>query len=217
MKNAVIFDLDGTLMNPLDDLCDSTNYALTSCGFPTRTYEEVRSFVGNGIRLLIERAVPSGTEKEKVDECFNTFKAYYLTHSKIKTAPYNGVVDLLKILKEQGYKTAIVSNKIQAGVDELVEEMFNGLVDIAVGERAGYRTKPDPDLVNIAIDYLDIDKKNAVYVGDSDVDVMTAKNSNLDMVAVTWGFRDKPYLIEQGATIFIDEPSQLVSVLEKEW
>lgn len=215
MKNAVIFDLDGTLMNTLDDLCDSTNYALSSCGFPTRTYEEVRSFVGNGIRLLIERAVPSGTEKEKVDECFNTFKAYYLTHSKIKTAPYNGVVDLLKTLKEQGYKTAIVSNKIQAGVDELVEEMFNGLVDIAVGERAGYKTKPDPDLVNIAIDYLDIDKKNAVYVGDSDVDVMTAKNSNLDMVAVTWGFRDKDFLKKHGATTFIDTPNELLALLKQ--
>ena len=213
MKTTVIFDLDGTLMNTLDDLCDSTNYALASCGFPARTFNEVRSFVGNGIRLLIERAVPANTAKEKVDEVFNIFKSYYLTHSKIKTAPYPGVVDLLKTLKAKGFKTAIVSNKIQAGVDELVEEMFKGLVDVAVGERAGYKTKPDPDLVNIAIDALKIDKKDAVYVGDSDVDVLTAKNSDLDMVAVTWGFRDKDFLIEHGATTFIDTPDQLLALL----
>lgn len=214
MKTTVIFDLDGTLMNTLDDLCDSTNYALSCCGFPARTYNEVRSFVGNGIRLLIERAVPTNTEKEKVDEVFNIFKSYYLTHSKIKTAPYPGVVALLKTLKTKGYKIAIVSNKIQAGVDELVEEMFKGLVDVAVGERAGYKTKPDPDLVNIAIDTLKIDKKDAVYVGDSDVDVLTAKNSELDMVAVTWGFRDKEFLIQHGATTFIDTPDQLLPLLD---
>ena len=213
MKTTVIFDLDGTLMNTLDDLCDSTNYALACCGFPARTFNEVRAFVGNGIRLLIERAVPANTAKEKVDEVFNIFKSYYLTHSKIKTAPYPGVVDLLKTLKAKGFKTAIVSNKIQAGVDELVEEMFKGLVDVAVGERAGYKTKPDPDLVNIAIDALKIDKKDAVYVGDSDVDVLTAKNSDLDMVAVTWGFRDKDFLIEHGATTFIDTPDQLLALL----
>ena len=213
MKTTVIFDLDGTLMNTLDDICDSTNYALACCGFPARTFNEVRSFVGNGIRLLIERAVPANTEKEKVDEVFNIFKSYYLTHSKIKTAPYPGVVDLLKTLKAKGFKIAIVSNKIQAGVDELVEEMFKGLVDVAVGERVGYKTKPDPDLVNIAIDTLKIDKKDAVYVGDSDVDVLTAKNSDLDMVAVTWGFRDKDFLESHGATTFIDYPDQLLAVL----
>ncbi len=213
MKTTVIFDLDGTLMNTLDDICDSTNYALACCGFPARTFNEVRAFVGNGIRLLIERAVPANTAKEKVDEVFNIFKSYYLTHSKIKTAPSPGVVDLLKTLKAKGFKTAIVSNKIQAGVDELVEEMFKGLVDVAVGERAGYKTKPDPDLVNIAIDALKIDKKDAVYVGDSDVDVLTAKNSDLDMVAVTWGFRDKDFLIEHGATTFIDTPDQLLAML----
>lgn len=214
MKNTVIFDLDGTLMNTLDDLCDSTNYALTQCGFKTRTYEEIRSFVGNGIRLLIERAVPSNAKKEEIDKCFAIFKEYYLAHSKIKTAPYPGVVDLLKTLKAKGYKTAIVSNKIQKGVDELVEEMFTGLVDVAVGERAGYKTKPDPDLVNIAIDALNIDKKDAIYVGDSDVDVLTAKNSNLDMVAVTWGFRDKDFLQTKGATTFIDSPEQLLPLLD---
>ena len=214
MKNTVIFDLDGTLMNTLDDLCDSTNYALTQCGFKTRTYEEIRSFVGNGIRLLIERAVPSNAKKEEIDKCFTIFKEYYLAHSKIKTAPYPGVVDLLKTLKAKGYKTAIVSNKFQKGVDELVEEMFTGLVDVAVGERAGYKTKPDPDLVNIAIDALNIDKKDAIYVGDSDVDVLTAKNSNLDMVAVTWGFRDKDFLQTKGATTFIDSPEQLLPLLD---
>ena len=214
MKTTVIFDLDGTLMNTLDDLCDSTNYALTQCGFPTRSYNEVRSFVGNGIRLLIERAVPANTEKNDVDKCFDIFKAYYLTHSQIKTAPYDGVLQLLADLKAQGYKTAIVSNKIQAGVDELVSKTFSGLVDVAVGERVGFKTKPDPDLVNIAIDALGIKREDAVYVGDSDVDVMTAKNAKLDMVAVTWGFRDKDFLTQHGATTFIDTPRQLLGLLK---
>ena len=214
MKNTVIFDLDGTLMNTLDDICDSTNYALASFGFPSRTLSEVRAFVGNGIRLLIERAVPPNTEKEKVDEVFSCFKSYYLSHSKIKTAPYPGIIDLLKTLKERGYKIAIVSNKIQEGVSELSEEYFAGLIDIAIGERAGYKTKPDPDLVNIAIDTLKIDKKDAVYIGDSDVDVLTAKNSDLDMIAVTWGFRDRAFLESHGATTFINTPSQLLSLLD---
>ena len=214
MKNTVIFDLDGTLMNTLDDLCDSTNYALTQCGFKPRTYEEIRSFVGNGIRLLIERAVPSNAKKEEIDKCFTIFKEYYLAHSKIKTAPYPGVIDLLKKLKAKNIKTAIVSNKIQQGVDELVQELFSGLIDVAVGEREGLKTKPDPDLVNVAIDALKIDKKDAVYVGDSDVDVLTAKNSNLDMIAVTWGFRDKEFLQKCGATTFIDYPEQLLSLID---
>lgn len=214
MKNAVIFDLDGTLLNTLDDLLDSTNYALKSCGFPTRSYEEVRSFVGNGIRLLIERAVPSCATKEQTDKCFAIFKEYYSTHNMVKTAPYVGVIDLLTSLKNEGYKMAIVSNKYQQGVTDLAKNVFNSIVEIAIGEREGYKTKPAPDLVDLALSLGEIKKENAVYVGDSDVDVLTAKNSNLDMIAVTWGFRDKEFLKEKGATLFIDKPEELLPLLK---
>ena len=214
MKNAVIFDLDGTLLNTLDDLLDSTNYALQCCSFPTRSYEEVRSFVGNGIRLLIERAVPSYATKEEIDKCFNIFKEYYSTHNMVKTAPYVGVIDLLTSLKEEGYKMAIVSNKYQQGVTDLAKNVFNSIVEIAIGEREGYKTKPAPDLVDLALSIGEIEKENAVYVGDSDVDVLTAKNSNLDMIAVTWGFRDKDFLMAHGATRFIDKPEELLPLLK---
>lgn len=214
MKNSVIFDLDGTLLNTLDDLADSTNYALERCSFPTRTLEEIRSFVGNGIRLLIERAVPKTATIEQIDECFNIFKAYYSTHNMIKTAPYVGVIELLSALKKEGFKMAIVSNKYQQGVTDLAKNVFNNIVEIAIGEREGYKTKPEPDLVDLAVSLASINKENAVYVGDSDVDVLTAKNSNLDMIAVTWGFRDKEFLKDKGAKIFIDKPEELLPLLK---
>ena len=214
MKNSVIFDLDGTLLNTLDDLADSTNYSLKQCNFPTRTLEQIRSYVGNGIRLLIERAVPEHATKEQIDECFNIFKAHYSTHNMIKTAPYTGVIELLESLKREGFTLAIVSNKYQQGVTDLAKNVFNNIVEIAIGEREGYKAKPAPDLVNLAISLANINKENAVYVGDSDVDVLTAKNSNLDMIAVTWGFRDKEFLKDKGATIFIDKPEQLIPLLK---
>lgn len=215
MKNAIIFDLDGTLLNTLGDLTDSVNYALSAFNMPSRTIDEIRTFVGNGIRLLVERAVPKNTEKDMVDKVFDCFKGYYPTHCMIKTAPYDGVIALLKTLKEKGIKTAIVSNKYQQGVDDLAQNMFMGLVDVAIGERAGMKTKPNPEPVNLALSLSGIKKENAYYVGDSDVDVMTAKNSGLDMIAVTWGFKDKEFLQECGATTFIDKPEQLLDFLSK--
>ncbi len=213
MKNTVIFDLDGTLLNTLDDLSDAVNYALEAHDMPTRSLQEVRSFVGNGIRLLVERAVPVGTPAPLIEECFATFRAYYLTHSRVKTAPYEGVLELLRTLKAQGYKMAIVSNKFQAGVDELAQSLFCGLVPVAIGERVGIPTKPDPALVQIALKELGASKEEAVYVGDSDVDVLTAKNAGLDLIAVTWGFRDEDFLREKGATVFAHAPADIPDLL----
>ena len=213
MKNAVIFDLDGTLLNTLDDLSDSVNYALSECGLARREKTEVRSFLGNGIRALVEASVPKGTEKAMTDKCFEIFKAYYKLHSADKTAPYAGVIDLMRVLKDKGIKMAIVSNKFQQGVTVLSQTLFEGIVDVAIGEREGFKSKPAPDLVELACVEAGIDKSKAVYVGDSEVDVATAKNSGLDMVAVTWGFRDRQQLVDCGATVFIDTPDQLLGVL----
>ena len=217
MKNAVIFDLDGTLLNTLDDLATSVNYALAQCKMPLRQKWEIRKFLGNGIRRLVECSVPQNTDKDSVDKCFAIFKEYYSQHNLDQTAPYEGVIELLRTLKLKGYKMAIVSNKYQQGVTDLNSTLFEGIVQVAIGEREGMKPKPAPDLIELALAQCGIDRENAIYVGDSEVDIATAKNSGLDMVAVTWGFRDKDYLIEQGATVFIDEPSELVSTLEKQW
>ena len=144
---TVVFDLDGTLLNTLDDLADSTNYALVQFGFPPRSVEEVRSFVGNGVRKLMERAVPTGTDSGRFEAVFDCFKRYYVEHCMVKTGLYPGIADLLHELKMAGYKIAIVSNKLQGGVDELYRHYFQDTVQVAVGERAGIRRKPSPDMV----------------------------------------------------------------------
>lgn len=215
MKNAVIFDLDGTLLNTLDDLATSANFALSECGLPPRTIGEVRAFLGNGIRYLIDCCVPENTPCEITDKCFAIFKQHYSVHSLDKTAPYAGVLDLLRTLKAKGYKMAIVSNKFQQGVTTLNQTLFESIVEVAIGEREGMKAKPAPDLVNLALSECNIQKENAIYVGDSEVDIATAQNSGLDMVAVTWGFRDKEYLVSCGAKVFIDKPCELVEILEK--
>lgn len=208
-----IFDMDGTVLNTLDDLADSTNHALESCGLPKRTKDEVRRFVGNGIRLLIERAVPAGTSSELIDKVFAEFKAYYALHCADKTCAYDGIVDALKELKSKGYKLALVSNKVDFAVQELCKDYFPNIFDIAVGEREGMRKKPAPDSVLEVLRVLDIEKNDAVYIGDSDVDYETSVNSGIDDISVTWGFRDKEFMMEKGATVFVDSPDELVKLL----
>ena len=214
MVEAIVFDLDGTHMNTLDDLQDSTNYALKQCGFDPRGYEEVRSFVGNGVRLLIERAVPQGTDKAQVEKCFEIFTKHYDKNMENKTRPYDGVEQMLEEVKKRGYKTAVVSNKYDSAVKKLVGERFGKYIGPAVGESATVKKKPSPDGVWAALESLGVKRESAVYVGDSDVDAMTAKNAGLRFVGVTWGFRDRELLESLGADRIIDNPSELVAAVE---
>ena len=210
---AVIFDLDGTLLNTLYDLTDSVNWALEKYGQPTRSIEEVRAFVGNGLRNLMQRAVPNGEENPVFEDLFEFFREYYKSHCNIKTAPYEGIMELMKELKGRGIQMAIVSNKIDAGVKELNAIYFAEYVDVALGEREGIERKPAPDSVNEAIRLLGVNKENTVYVGDSDVDIQTAKNAEIRCVSVSWGFRDEAFLMEHGAGIMIDRPLELLEYL----
>lgn len=210
--NTVLFDLDGTLLNTLDDLCDSTNYALQTFGYPMRTLDEVRQFVGEGVRKLIYRALPD-SEKERTDEVLAVFEKHYDKNKENKTRPYDGITEMLKEVCA-GYKTAIVSNKYNAAVEALRDKLF-APVKVAVGERDGLAKKPAPDMVEYALKLLGSDKADAVYVGDSNVDILTARNSGLPIIAVSWGFRPKSMLIEMGADIIIDNPSELMGAIKK--
>lgn len=215
MKKAVIFDLDGTLLNTLDDLADSTNYALSKFGYPTRTIEEVRQFVGNGVAKLIERAIPEGKNNPNFEKCLAIFKENYAQNMYNKTAPYNGIIEMLSNLKSKGIKIAVVSNKFDLAVKELCKKYFEGFIDFAAGENEaqGIKKKPAPDTVISVLNEFNFAPEDAVYVGDSDVDIMTAKNSQMPCISVTWGFRDEKFLLENGATILINAPSEIYNHL----
>ena len=215
MKKAVIFDLDGTLLNTLDDLADSTNYALSKFGYPTRTIDEVQQFVGNGVAKLIERAIPEGKNNPNFEKCLAIFKENYAQNMYNKTAPYNGIIEMLSNLKSKGIKIAVVSNKFDLAVKELCKKYFEGFIDFAAGENEaqGIKKKPAPDTVISVLNEFNFASEDAVYVGDSDVDIMTAKNSKMSCISVTWGFRDEKFLLENGATILINAPSEIYNHL----
>ncbi len=215
MKNAMIFDLDGTLLDTLEDLKDALNHALTAHGYPGRTLDETRRFVGNGIRNLVARGVPAGTAEDDIDAVFEIFKPYYQAHCLDKTKPYEGILALLERLKEERYPVAVVSNKADGAVQTLCERFFPGLVDFAVGERENVRRKPAPDSVFAALEALKVTKSQAVYVGDSEVDLETARNAGLPCVSVTWGFRTEDVLADAGAERFAHTPEELWELLHK--
>lgn len=204
-----IFDLDGTLLDTLQDLKASTNHALHSHGLPERTTEEVRQFVGNGVRKLIERAVPENTPQEVLEAVFADFRKHYMDHCLDATAPYPGIIDMLRRLKAQGKRMAIVSNKLDPAVKELNERFFKEYIDLAVGESDTVRRKPAPDMVNTILQTLGIAKEEMVYVGDSEVDLQTARNAGVGCISVLWGFRDKEILIANGATTFAKTPEEI--------
>ena len=208
---AVIFDLDGTLLNTLEDLTDAVNHVMRQFNYPEHTIEEIRSFVGNGIKLLIERSLPDGKDNPEFDKVFSEFKLYYTSHCQIKTRPYDGIMELIAALKEQGYKLAIVSNKNQSAVTELNNIYFSDYISTAIGEKEGVRKKPAPDTVIKALSELCISSDDAVYVGDSDVDRETAENSNMDCISVTWGFRDRKLLESLNPYAIIDKPAELLN------
>lgn len=211
--DTAIFDLDGTILDTLCDLRDSVNFALTKNGLPTRSTEEIRAFVGNGIRLLIERAVPENTEEEITDNCFVDFKAHYKDNSANSTKPYDEIIDVLNGLKSKGVKIAVVSNKADFAVQGLMLKYFPDVFHFAVGEKEGVRRKPCPDSVFTAMEFLNADKNKTVYIGDSDVDIETARNSGIPCIAVTWGFRDKEVLESLNPEYIIDKPSQITEII----
>lgn len=217
MKNydTVIFDLDGTLLNTLEDLADAVNFVMRANQYPERTVEEVRCFVGNGIRRLMEQAVPKHVIGEEFERVFEEFKNYYTEHCQIKTCAYEGIMSLLSCLYEKRYAMAIVSNKNHAAVCELNDIYFKEYINVAIGQKDGIRKKPAPDTVIQALKELGKDKEKAIYVGDSEVDFATAKNSGMDCALVTWGFRTVEELAEFSPTAFIDKPEELLGVLGK--
>lgn len=211
---TIIWDLDGTLMDTLKDLYLAVNHALKTYGEPPRTIDEVRQFVGNGVRNLMIRAIPQGEQNPHFDEIFAEFKAYYVIHCQDNTCLYPGIADALRQLKDLGITMAVVSNKLQAGVDELFQAYFKDTMQIGVGERIGTPRKPAPDMVDIALRELGVSKDSAVYIGDSDVDIMTARNASLPCISVLWGFRDKEFLIQHGATTFATTPQDIIELIK---
>ena len=201
IKN-VFFDLDGTLINSIYDLHDSVNYILNKYGYKERSLEEVNSFVGNGLKKLLFLSLPE--KRDDFDLIYNEFKAYYFTHCLIKTKPYNGITEVLKKLKSKGIKLAVITNKTQNAAKEICDTLFNGIFDAVTGEKEGIARKPEPKMVEITLKKLNAQKSETLYVGDSEVDVLTGKNAGLKVLSVSYGFRDKIFLKNNGAGDIVD-------------
>ena len=210
---AIIFDLDGTLLDTLTDLAEGTNYALRVNGFPERTTDEIRRFVGNGARKLIERAVPEGQIEAALEQVRQDFDIYYKVHCKDHTGPYPGIMEMLQELVQQGYSLGVVSNKPDFAVQELIPEYFPGIFASVSGERQGVAKKPAPDLILEAMKNLQADSSNTVYVGDSEVDLEAAANAGIPCISVAWGFKGKKFLEEQQAEMIIEKPSEIQKYL----
>lgn len=210
MKTGLLFDLDGTLLNTLEDLLDSTNYALRVHGFPERTLMQLRAVVGNGAANQIRKSLPEGTSEETVQLVLTTYKAYYTNHCQIKTKPYEGIRDALEQLKCR-YPVAIVSNKPDSAVKALCADWFPGVC--ALGEVADCPRKPAPDMVFKAMSAIGAER--CIYIGDSEVDILTARNAQVPCLCVTWGFRDKDLLERSGGCTFCDQSAKLVEIIEE--
>ena len=216
MKHAVIFDLDGTLLNTLGDLRAATNHALAVRGLPPHSMEEIRQFIGNGIRLLICRAMPEGTPEAEIDAALDDFKAYYAAHIHDRTVPYDGIPQLLTALRKRGIKVAVLSNKIDSASQQLIEYFFPGKTDVVFGEHVGVPRKPDPTSCRMVMQQLGVQPEQVLYVGDSGTDMQTAKNAGLYAVGVTWGFRSKEVLLEYGADVLVHRPEQILQILDSD-
>lgn len=211
--NTVIFDLDGTLLNTLEDLADCVNHTMKIFDYKERTIEEVRNFVGNGIGMLVKRAVPDYVSDEQYETVFEEFKKYYTDNCQVKTKPYDGILPLIKQLHDMGVKIGIVTNKNQMAVNELNKKYFSGIINVAVGDNGIRERKPSTEPIAEALKLLGSKAEDTIYVGDSEVDVATAENSKLFGVYVTWGFRDKKQLEAVGGERFIDKPQELLAYL----
>jgi phosphoglycolate phosphatase len=213
--DTIIFDLDGTLLNTLDDLADSINTVMQQEGYQTRTKEEVREFIGDGAKMLIKRSLPQGAPDTEVLRCLTMFREIYLKNMRNQTKPYDGIPELLKKLKEMGIKVGVVSNKPDEATREMCRMYFHEDVDAAIGDNPARKRKPEPDNVYEALKQLDSRKDKTLYVGDSDIDAATAKNAGLTCVGVTWGYRSRETLLKAGADHIIDEPQQLIALIDK--
>ena len=214
MYSTYIFDLDGTLLDTLDDLAASVNDALRQYDMPEHSVDAVRHFVGNGVRLLMERAVPGGASHPQFEEVFAAVRRHYMAHAQDTTKPYTGIPQVLSALRARGCRVAVVSNKMMAATQELCRHFFPDTVEVAIGEdeASGIRKKPAPDTVDAALKALGVGRENAVYVGDSDVDIATARHAGLPCISVLWGFRDRSFLLNHGATTFITRPDELLQL-----
>lgn len=210
--DAVLFDLDGTLLNTLDDLTDALNHTMRRFNHPSHTAEEVRSFVGNGVRKLIQRALPDPDSAE-TDAAVLEFKRYYTDHCNVRTHPYEGVLEAMTALDEVGVKLAIVSNKNDEAVQSLAHTYFGSLITVSVGGRDGVPRKPAPNMPMAALEALGSEPERTLYVGDSDVDFHTALNAGMDCMLVGWGFRDPEMLEALNAHYFVRDPAEMPALI----
>ncbi|MDD4924098.1 MAG: HAD-IA family hydrolase [Dehalococcoidales bacterium] len=210
---AVIFDMDGTLLDTLEDITDSVNYALGSLGFAQRDLSEIRSYVGNGVIRMMELSFPDGTQNPLFNDAVSLFKRHYAKNCRNKTRPYDGIMELLELLIERGYKTAVISNKYDTAVKELNQFYFSDYIPIAIGESSDIKRKPAADMLLAALNRLSVPGEEAIYIGDSEVDIETAKNAGVDCISVAWGFRDRDWLVSHGAKTIVDSPEELAALL----
>lgn len=210
---TIIFDLDGTLLYSLEDLKDSVNFVMKKHGFREYTIDEVREAIGNGVRLLMERILPKDIDKNLFEECLSEFKQNYSKNMYNKTKPYDGVLDMLKALREDGYKIAVLSNKFDSAVKELSSKYFGELVDLAVGQKEGVKEKPSPLGIQEIAKELDTDVETCIMVGDSEVDIQTANNAGIDCISVTWGYKNIDFLYDNGATKLVYAPKDILELL----
>lgn len=213
MYKLAVFDMDGTILDTLDDLAAAINHGLQYFDLPVHTTEDVRWFVGNGMHKLAERAVPKGSSPEMIEKVFAEMHRYYKDHCADSTKPYDGIPEMLKTLKAHGVLTAVVSNKAEYAVKSLCRDYFDGLFDYSAGDAEGHRIKPYPDMVEAVLEQAGVGKSEAAYIGDSDVDVQTAHNSGLFPIMVDWGFRGEAFLKEHGAKLIVHSPEEIPPLL----
>lgn len=214
MIKGIIFDLDGTLLNTVDDIKNSLNFVLEENNFPLRTEEEVKSSLGYGSLSLIKDSLPKDTTEDMINKIYNDYVSHYTKNNNNFTKPYEDIMTLLKLLKANKYLVAITSNKMQEAVTELNQETFLGLIDVAIGERKSLKLKPDPEMIVLALNELGLSNEEVLYVGDTEVDLLTAKNANLKSIAVTWGFRTKKELLKHSPDYVIDSPLDLLEIIK---
>ena len=215
MINAIIFDLDGTLLNTLEDLTDSVNFALKKFDYPAKTTEDIKNALGEGVNVLFQRILPEGENNKNFDKIIECFKNHYKDNLDTKTKPYDGIMEVLHSLKMKGVLTAVVSNKFDTAVKQLCKKYFGDLITVALGENEieGVRKKPAPDNIFKALEYLRVTIEHIIYAGDSEIDVQTAHNAEIECIACAWGFRDKSVLQRAGAKYIVDRPSEILDII----
>ncbi len=215
MIKGIIFDMDGTILNTIDDVVASVNYAMRYFNLPEKTVQEVKDGIGRGAINLIEDVVPRGTSEADIYKIYEVYQTYYDQHTNDFTAPYEGILDLLKTLKNNGYKLAVVSNKYRYLVEALNHDIFKDYFDISMGEMDRVPIKPAPDMIHIALKEMNLSKDEVIFIGDSDVDMMTATNANIKSIGVTWGYRSKEVLIKHKADYIIDQPKDIIKIINE--